>query len=176
MENQITELRNALKDKRLTKQEYIRVQAVLMRKRGMKRKQIVENIGKSFDSLQEWITQYNKYGISGLYTKKTNEKNASKLKESQRKEIKEILDKQTPKSMKLSKQEYWDVVMLKKLVKSRYAVVYKSNDTYTRLFHYCGFSYQRVEFVDRRKDEKAGNNFKKRSEIRSKEGRISMWW
>ncbi len=176
MTTDIELLTNALKDKGITKQEYIRIQAVLMRKRKMKRSDIVEIIGKSLDSVEDWIMAYNREGIKGLMTKKPKEKNGSKLTNKQRNQIKGWLNKGTPQEMGISDQDYWDIGTLKKLVSTKYGVEYKSRTSYTSLFDYCGFSYQRVEFVDRRRDQSKVDNFKKRYEMKSKEGRIVMSW
>jgi transposase len=151
------------------------VQAVLLRKRGIPRKEIVAITGRSFDSVEDWIIAYNKDGIQGLMTKKLQKKNASKLTEGQRHEITHILNTHTPKGMKLSDQDYWDIPTLTQLVQT-YGVTYRSRASYTKLFHDCGYSYQRVEFVDTRRNTDDGENFKKKYSLKSKEGGIVMSW
>ncbi len=62
-EEKIKELEEALSSPSLSKQEYLRVQAVLLKHRGYKRKEIALIVGKSFNALEEWITKYNKQGL-----------------------------------------------------------------------------------------------------------------
>lgn len=59
-------------------------------------------------------------------------------------------------------KEFWDVPTLKELVKKKYKVGYRSDFSYRTLLHYCGFSYQRVEFVDKHQDAQEAEGFKKK--------------
>lgn len=54
----------------LTKQEYIRVHTVLLKKKGYSLKKIIDITGKSMVAIQGWITDYNKQSVNGLLAKK----------------------------------------------------------------------------------------------------------
>lgn len=175
---EIKELERALKDKTLTKQEIKRIRAILLRKKGYKHKEILDILPDiKRNALKEWITKYNHTGRNGLRTKYPEKPHAAKLSNKQKEKIKKIITKQTPEEEGVGKQDYWDVSTLRKLVKKRYQVEYKSYSSYTRLFKYCGFSYQRVEFQDTRRDQEAVDEFKKRFEGKLKKGgNIVMSW
>jgi transposase len=179
MKNQkeIEELKRALTDSALSKKEHIRVLAVLRRKEGWKRKEIQGFLGVSKNALEQWITAYNKEGIEGLKTEKRITSSTAKLKPEQIKQIEKFLRDETPDSLNISDQDYWDVETLRRLVKSRYGVEYKATSSYTRLFRRCGLSYQRVEFEDVRRDPRGVDEFKKRFEGKLKKGgSIVMSW
>lgn len=50
----------------------------------------------------------------------------------------------------------------KKYIQQHYAVVYKSEESYRKLLHYCGLSYQKIEFVDRRQSQERVSEFRER--------------
>ena len=81
---EIEELQSALRDSGLSKAEYVRVQAVLMRKIGQRRKIIAQLVGKSLSSVEDWITEYNQRGLLGLMTRKRKTQPRSKLSQRQR--------------------------------------------------------------------------------------------
>lgn len=93
-----------------------------------------------------------------------------KLTPEQIKSVEKLLKENTPVELGISKQDYWDIPMLNILVKKRYKVEYLSHSSYTRLFKRCGFSYQRVNFQDIRRDPKEVDSFKKRFE-----GKLKKW-
>lgn len=72
--------------------------------------------------------------------------------------------------------EFWNIPRLRILVKKEFGKEYQSDESYRRLLHYCGLSYQKVEFVDKRRDEQKAAEFKKRLHQRLKKGAMSMWW
>lgn len=174
-EEQITQLQQTLQSKNLSKSEYIRIQAVLLKKEGYSLKEIVKITQKSFDAIQRWITKYNQKGISGLLTHKPKVPNSAKLSNSQKDKIKEILLSNKPKEYGLIK-DFWDVPTLKRLVKSQFGIEYKAVTSYRRLLEYCGFSYQKVEFVDKKQNKEELEHFKKRYVGISKTGTITMSW
>jgi transposase len=159
----------------LSKQEYIRVNAVLLKKKKYTLKQIEDITGKAEVTVQNWITAYNKYGIDGLRTKKREVAPCAKLTNKEKDEIKQAIIGHKP-SEKGYAGDFWSVPALKRLVKDKYDVEYKSANAYRDLLHYCGFSYQKAEYVDRRKDNASQGHFRKRFEKKLKKGIISMWW
>src|SRR3989344_2205108 len=116
-------LQNTLKDPDLSKQEYIRVQAVLMKKQ----------------------------------------------------ELKALVYRHKPAEYGYT-QDFWSIPILKDFVKTKFKVAYKSEKSYQDLFAFCGFSYQKAEHIDHRKDETDPQSFKVRLRKRLKKGAFSMSW
>jgi transposase len=171
------DLEKALKNSKLKKQEYVRILAVKKCKEGTKHKDVSKILDVSLKAIEGWITKYNRCGINGLMTSRPNISNYSKLKYEERKEIEKLLKTKTPKEVDIGQQEYWDIPMLKRLVKKKFGIEYKAHSTYTKLFKACGFSYQRVEFEDKRRSQKSVDEFKKRFEGKLKKGgSIVMSW
>ena len=89
----IAELQSALHDPSLSKAEYIRVQAVLMRKLKQHRAFIARMVGKSPSVVEDWITGYNHHGLSGLRTKKRQQQPRALLTPKERKHLCAYLNK-----------------------------------------------------------------------------------
>jgi len=138
-EKQIKILERALKTK-LSKNEYIRIQAVLLRKKGYSHKQIIEIVSKSKEALKNWITNFHQKGLSGLKDQPITKPRNYKLTKEQKEEIKAVLNGQKPAGLGFQ-GEFWTPQILKQLVKQKFNVTYQSNNTYRELFKFCGFSY-----------------------------------
>ena len=134
----------------LTKQEYIRVQAVLLKKKVYLLKKIIDITGKSLVAIQGWITDYNKRGVDGLLTHKRAVAPCAKLANKEKDHVKQIITNHKPRELGYT-GDFWSVPIVKQLVKDEYGVIYETAKAYRDLLHYCGFSYQKAEFVDRRK-------------------------
>lgn len=171
----ITELQSALHDRKLSKAEYIRVQAVLLRKLKQKRGLIAQMVGKSMSVVEDWITAYNHHGLSGLKTKKRLIQPRAKLTLTQRKQLRALLKKK-PCDIGMGEEAYWTMNTVRKIVQRETGVVYKSINACRRLLHEAGLSYQKVERVDHHQNQKNHDGFKKQFEAKVKGGRISMWW
>lgn len=171
----ISKLSEAIKDRTLSKQEYIRIQAVLLNKKGYALKKIVDITQKSEDAIENWITAYNKNGLKSLRTKPQTGIHNSKLTNEQKDSIKKLIINHSPSEYKYN-GDFWSVPLLKQLIKDTYNVTYKTAKAYRDLFNYCGFSYQKAEYIDHRKDSGQTEHFKKRFEKKLKKGAISMWW
>lgn len=175
-EEEIKLLTNALKDKSLSHPEYLRVQAVLLRKKGYSRKEITDIVGRSLSSLEKWLTEFNKQGIKGLKTKWSNKSSHFVLSRKQKNNIKNIINNNKPKDLGLP-GDFWNLETLKQLIKKKYHKEYQTMEAYRKLLHYCGFSYQKVEFTDKRRPDKDKiDHFKKRYQGKLKKGAFSMWW
>lgn len=171
----MTAVKRAMKDGSLSRAEYIRVQGIYLKKQGYALKEIEEITGKDWRTVQTWITAFNKNGIDGLRTKERKKPTNFVLTKAQKDEIKRITAEHKPKDKGLS-GDFWSVPTVRQLVKNEYGVEYKSEKSYQTLLRYCGFSYQKAEYIDKRKDEKAGDHFKTRFKKRLKKGTFSMSW
>ena len=171
----IKELQSALHDPALTKTEFVRVQAVLLRKKKFKRALIAEMVDKSKDAVEDWIVAYNKKGIEGLKTKKRLVYPSSKLTTEQRNTIILLLQKK-PSDVGIAQEDYWRIALTKRLVERETKVIYKSKTSYRKLLYDAGMSYQKVEFIDHHKNTTEPKTFKQRLKTKLKKGGISMWW
>jgi transposase len=171
----VRELQSALHDRDLSKAEYIRVQAVLMRKLKQKRSLIAALLGKSLSVVEDWITAYHRLGLPGLRTKKRLTQPRSKLSLKQRQNICRFL-KRKPRLAGIGQEDYWSMAAVKQLVAKETGIVYKSLNSYRKLLNAAGLSYQKVEFVDKHRDKKTHKGFKQQFEAKIKGGNISMWW
>src|SRR3989339_618832 len=171
----IAELQSALRDPKVSKAEFIRIQAVLLRKKKQKRAFIAELLGKSASVVEDWITAYNHRGLDGLRTKKRVSSPSAKLTPQQKEHI-VVLLKQSPVKVGIAKEEYWRMSLVEQLVKRETGVVYQSETSYRKLLIRAGMSYQKVEFIDHHKNQAADDGFQKQFDAKVKGGRISMWW
>lgn len=172
---QITELKIAWRDTSLSRSEYIRVQAVLLKKQGKSLHDIKEITGKSVDAIKRWHATYNKSGLNALRSKERIGSSQSKLTLAQKEQIKQILTEHKPPDYGYS-GDFWSVSSLRQLVKKEYGVSYRSEQSYYNLFDWCGFSYQKAQYVDANQKKDEASHFKKRFEKKLKKGTISMWW
>lgn len=168
-------LTRALRDPSLTKAEYIRVHAVLLKKKGYTLNQIIDITGHPLVTVQTWITAYNQRGIVGLRTKQRETSGAAKLTPKQKTHIKTLITGHKPTDYGYS-DDFWSVPMVKKLVKDQYQVEFETIRSYQKLLRFCGFSYQKAEYIDHRKDETDPKEFKVRLRKRLKKGVFSMSW
>ena len=167
-------LERALGDHDLSKQEYIRVQAVLMKKKGFTVEQIMQANRKNRTTIESWITAFNQQGVAGLQTAPQTPRFV-KLKPEQKRELKTLVYKHTPTEYGYT-LDFWSIPILKDFIKTKFKVEYQSEKSYQDLFAFCGFSYQKAEYVDHRKDETHPRKFKVRLRKRLKKGAFSMSW
>lgn len=168
-------VKKALRDNSLTRPEYIRVQAIYLKKQHYPLKEIETITGKDIRTIQTWITSFNKNGVGGLKTKKREKPTNFVLTKAQKDEIKKIATEHKPKDKGLS-GDFWSVPTIRQLVKKKYQVEYKTEKSYQNLLHYCGFTYQKAEYIDKRKNEELSGHFKTRFKRRLKKGTFSMSW
>ena len=158
----------------LSKQEYIRVQAVLMKKKGFTVEQIIQVNGKNRTTIEGWITAFNQHGVAGLKTVPQSPRFV-KFKTDDKQKLKTLVNGHKPTEYGYT-EDFWSISILKDFVKTKFKVVYKSERSYQDLFAYCGFSYQKAEYIDHRKDETDSSAFKVRLRKRLKKGAFSMSW
>lgn len=171
----IEELQSALYNNKITKTEFVRIQAVLFRKKKLSRHETAAMVGKSIHALEDWVTAYNQKGIAGLMSNYPKHSGRAKLSQRQREKVKQLL-LGSPKAVGIANEEYWRLDLVKKLVYQETKVRYESDSSYHRLMAEAGLSYQKVSFEDHRKDQGRRHGFRKQFEAKIKRGHISMWW
>lgn len=174
----LQELDLAFKSSKSQKQAS-RIQVVRLAAKGFSHEKIQDITGKKESTIQTLITKYQKKGLAGLLLK-PHPRNHSLLTVSQKQMVKSILDtKDKPSEAGVKAQDdldFWSIYTLKLLVKKLFNKQYKRDNSYRRLFKYCAFTYQRVEFQDARHSDEKADDFKKRFEKKLKKGVLSMSW
>lgn len=173
--DEISQLQKILDNPNTTKQEYIRLKAVQLKRQGYKRTEIADILSVSLSAIRDWIRNYNKNGVVGLRTKKRKNSPTAKLTIEQKDTIRTILGTEQPSDVGF-KGNHWDVKTLAALIKKKFHVVYKGTRSYQRMLTYCGYSYQRVEIEDVRKNKQETDGFKLRFKKKSRRGIITMSW
>lgn len=137
-----------------------RYQALWLKARGYKRKEICELMGIGGRSLGRWIQKYNKKGLSGLRDK-AQPGNHRILTNEQKRKIKDIIHKQTPEDYKYQ-GKFWKVSSLKRLIRDQFKVEYRSDYSYRRLFKWCGFSHHKPDKVNKKQSVKSIKEWEKK--------------
>lgn len=131
----VEDLEKAFKNEKYGRQRII-YQAVWLLAKGWKRDKVSEAIGLSQDRIRQLVTKYHQGGILALCLKKQQGNNYLLTRE-QKKHIKELL----------RSQKYWSIYSLKQLIKREFNLTYKDQDSYRRLLIWCGFSFNKSEFL-----------------------------
>lgn len=168
-------LEQALKNNEFKRNEYIRLQAVLLNLKGYSHQEISRINLKSIDALEKWITLFNKKGVPGLKDQPITKPRNCKLTNEQKNQVKELIVKNNPEAFGF-KGEFWNIHNLKQLVKNQFKVTYQSSKAYVDLLKYCGFTYQKVEYKDSREDLEYKGHEKLRLEKKLKKGVLRMYW
>lgn len=174
-QKQIEELEQTLKKGDLKKQEYIRVQAVLLNLKKYDHKEISKITLKSIDAIEKWITLFNKRGIDGLKDKPADKARNYTLSREQKEKIKTLILQNKPDQLNLQ-GEFWSPNLLKQLVQREFNVSYKSRKAYIDLLKYCGFTFQKVQYKDERENKEYKEHEKLRLEKKLKKGVLRMYW
>jgi putative transposase len=144
--------------------ELRRLQAVRLYGSGIATQDIQRVVNCSERRIREWAQKYQQAGLAGLKSQWQGE-NALKLSREQRADLKQRLNQYRPDQViagevRISRGQFWTVSDLQIVVKDWYAVEYSTLDSYRRLLHECGLSYQRSEKVYRsRPDAQAVADF-----------------
>ncbi|KHE92998.1 MAG: hypothetical protein SCABRO_01246 [Candidatus Scalindua brodae] len=128
--------------------ELKRLQAVRLYGTGQAVPTIQEIVGVSEASIRQWAQRYCAAGLSALRSKWQG-KNAQKLNDEQRTDLRERLNQGGPAYWQIRDAPYWTVAALQVAIQQWYQVTYQSLRSYVRLFHESGLSYQRPEKVYR---------------------------
>lgn len=134
--------------------ELKRLQAIRLYGTGMRLVDIQEITGAGESTIRQWAMAYRAEGLSGLRSK-WHGKNANKLSDEQRQQIKHRLQQYRPVDLHLSSAEYWTVSDLRVAVEQWFGVVYQDETSYQTLLHKSGFSYQRTTKVYRSRPSEA---------------------
>lgn len=133
--------------------ELKRLQAVRLYGSGVERRMVEALVGCDERSIRKWAQWYRESGLAGLKSGWQGN-NALKLSRAQRADLKRRVHDYRPEQViaadvRMSRGEFWTVSDLQIVVEQWYGVSYRTLDSYRRLLHECGFSYQHTEKVYR---------------------------
>lgn len=134
--------------------ELKRLQAIRLYGSDMRLVDIQDMVGAGESTIRQWAMAYRAQGLAGLRSQ-WHGKNANKLSDEQRQQIKERLQQYRPVDFHLSAGVYWTVSDLRLAVEQWFGVIYQDETSYQTLLHKSGFSYQRTSKVYRSRPNEA---------------------
>lgn len=130
-----------------------KAQAIIMRADGLRIQQISSFLFTDKRTINRWIKDFIEIRMASIFSKKIDNKNASKLTKEQKNEIKEALQK--PPSEYAIPKDFWDVPSLNEYVEARFGVVYESVQSYHFLLRFSNLSFKYPDTFSYRRDEEA---------------------
>jgi transposase len=123
--------------------ELKRLQAIRLYGSAVPLEDIQDLVGAGESTIRQWAMAYRGSELAGLRSK-WHGKNANKLTDAQREQIKQTLHTYRPVDLHLSTRDYWTVSDLRVAVEQWFGVVYRDETSYQVLLRKSGFSYQRT--------------------------------
>lgn len=145
----VDELKTFLKTTRRP-DERDRARAVLKLIEGQKRQTVANFFDIHIKTLDEWQRAFKRQGLNGLRTQSPLGNN-HKLSREQKEAIKAVINSKGPNNFGLE-GKFWTVPALRQYVKKEYNIIYKSTDSYRRLFDFCGFSFHKPDKVNKKQN------------------------
>lgn len=136
------------------KRARIRYQAMRLYGQGWAIRTIQEVTLAGESTIRQWAMAYRAEGLAGLESHWSG-KNASKLTDEQRAQVKARLHQNSPADVGISQGQFWSVSDLQVAVFEWFGVTYQDKDSYQHLLRQCGFSYQRSAKVYRHRPSEA---------------------
>lgn len=148
-----------------------RAQAVLTRSEGFTLAETAKALQRSQSFVKEAIAKFKDNRL--LATRHTSHNR--KLSEPDRGNVVKILQTNTPKDFGHSTQ-FWTMEIIKKIIKQKYGVSYKTDKSYQDLFKAAGFSFHKPKTVDFRQDPEKIKKFKGALKKSYQSTRIRFSW
>lgn len=129
----------------------LKAQVALMRSKSMKIADIADIVSRDERTVGRWLADWDDRRMASIFTGHQGNENAAKLTKTQKKEIKEALQK--PPSEQDIPKRFWDVPALKEYVSAEFGTVYESAQAYHFLLRFSDLSFKYPDTFDRRRDE-----------------------
>lgn len=144
----------------------LKSQAILMRNKELKLKDMRDLLFRDQRTIQRWIKDFSNQRMASIFSGHENNENASKLTNEQKEEISETLKK--PPSESGLPKEFWDVPTIKEYVRAEFGIIYESRQSYHFLLKFSNLSFKLPDKFDFNRDEQLINQRMKqiRAEIR----------
>lgn len=167
---QVELLEQAFKKAR-KRREIIRFQALLLLTEGYKRKEVAKIVKVSTHVLEDWVTAFNKAGITGLY-EKPQPGNHRKLTKNQKEILKKLITTKTPENTGLA-GVFWSPSLVSQLIRKEYNISYQ-REAARKLLHSYGLSFHKPEKVNKRQKYGDKLRFEEKLKKDSKTGHVEV--
>ena len=167
------EKQQLLRIKKKHKSELIRdrAHAVLLRNNELTIENIAKALLRSEDFVKQAIKRFNKGELEDLKLIGNNRK----LTKKQREKIIKTIQTKTPKDFKF-KEQFWSTDVLKKIIKKRHKIEYKTEKSYYDFFKQAGFTFHKPKTKDYRQDPEKIKKFKGALKKSSTTTKIRLSW
>ena len=170
------EKQQLLKIKKKSKSELIRdrAHAVLLRNNEFTIENTAKALLRSEDFVKQAIKRFNKGELEDLKLIGNNRK----LNKKQQEKIIEIIKTKTPQDLKdfKFKEQFWSTDILKRIIKKRHKIEYKTEKSYYNFFKQAGFTFHKPKTKDFRQDPKKVKKFKGALKKSSTTTKIRLSW
>lgn len=126
-------------------------QAILLRSRKVRVKDIAFSLGAGYRTIERWIKDFFQRRMASIFSGHVDNENASKLTRQQKTEVSYVL-KKPPSDYGLPK-EFWDIPTLKAYLKAEFGVVYESVQSYHFLLKFSNLSFKYPDRFNVKRDE-----------------------
>lgn len=153
-----------------------RARAIIKLIEGKPRREVADFLEVNIATIDDWSRKFRRSGIAGLKTK-PQKGNRHLLTREEKNEVKKTITYKTPQELGLI-GKFWNVPSLKAYVKKTFGVVYKSPESYRRLFSYCKFTFHKPAKVNRRQKTGVRKRFEvalKKSSDGTREKAVWYW-
>ena len=154
--------------------EKIRFQALKLLTQGYTREESAKITGASIHTLGRWVTNYNKNGLLGL-TEKPQPGNHHKLTKQDKLKIKKLLHNNAPDQLGYE-GKFWNIKLLRRLIKDKFGLEYKSKESYRKLLHFAGFSFHKPKGVNKKRNGHMVKRFEDKLKKDSGDTREKIVW
>jgi len=126
-------------------------QAISFASEGVKISTIANGLGKTEETIRDWLKAWNEYKLASLFSGHKNNTNAAKLTTKQKAEIKQAL--LLPPSEYGIPKEFWDVPTLKRYIQVKFSVTYECSQSYRIILRYSNLFFKYPDTFDSHRDE-----------------------
>lgn len=151
-----------------------RAQVVLALNEGLNITNTSKALLRSDKFIKKAVEMFNKGELEKLELSSNNHK----LSKPQRTKIIETIKTKTPKDLKdfKFKSQFWTTDILRRIIKKRYKIEYKTEQSYYDLFEQTGFTFHKPKTKDYRQDPKKIKKFKGALKKSSTTTKIRLSW
>ena len=167
------EKQQLLRIKKKSESELIRdrAHAILLRNNGFTIGNTARALLRSEDFVKQAIKRFVQDELEDLKLIGNNHK----LSKQQREKIIEIIKTKTPQDFKF-KEQFWSTDILKKIIKKKHKVEYKTEKSYYDFFKQAGFTFHKPKTKDYRQDPEKIKKFKGALKKSSTTTKIRLSW
>ena len=131
----------------------MKAEAILYASEGVSISIIAKMVERAERTVQEWPADWQATRMCSVLTGHAGNQNAAKLTRAQKEELKKILVR--PPSQAGVHAEFWDVPVIREVVRILFDVEYQSDSSYRLFLRFCGPSLEPPDPFDEHHDEKA---------------------